>query len=94
MREAMRSEKHGQRQSVLKIPPELSEEEGHVWTVMTDGRGRKRYTTLGEAVLERMGRPRPSPHHRVFHRNGDKLDNRRENLEWQLVTAMPVPMVN
>jgi hypothetical protein len=94
VREIMPSEKQGQRQSVLKVPPELTEEEGHVWTVMTDDRGRKRYITLGETVLERMGQPRPSPHHRVFHRNGNKLDNRCENLEWRLPTISAEPAVN
>jgi hypothetical protein len=56
---------------------------------MTDSRGRMFYITMGEAILERMGQPRPSPQHRVCHKNGDKRDNRRENLEWRLVTIGP-----
>jgi hypothetical protein len=34
-------------------------------------------------ILERMGIPRPSPHHTVDHDDGRSLNNQRENLFWR-----------
>ena len=42
----------------------------------------RRGTTVHEAVLSAFAGPRPSRAHTVNHKNGDKKDNRAENLEW------------
>jgi hypothetical protein len=80
----MSSRRRRKRHLAQSIPPELREDAGHVYRVETDTQGRKSYILLSESVLELEGQPRPSPEHRVHYKNGDKLDNRRENLEWRL----------
>lgn len=44
--------------------------------------GRKKTILLAHVILERMGRPRPSPVHSSEHLNGETLDNQRHNLTW------------
>ena len=37
---------------------------------------------MHHVVLDRMGEARPSYKHTADHRNGNSLDNTRENLRW------------
>ena len=37
---------------------------------------------LHRIIMMKMGMKQPSPKHIVIHVNNDKLDNRRENLQW------------
>jgi hypothetical protein len=46
---------------------------------------------LAELMLESFISPRPSPRHRASHRNGEKRDNRVNNLECRLPTIVPGP---
>jgi hypothetical protein len=89
----MSSRRRRIRHPAESIPPELCEMaaqmslcevEGQRYIVDTDAQGRKSYLPLAELALELVGQPRPSPEHRVHYKNGDKLDNRPENLEWKL----------
>jgi len=45
-----------------------------------DGKGKT--MAVHRLVAERFLGPAPSPKHEVNHKNGDKTDNRAENLEW------------
>jgi HNH endonuclease len=74
--------------------PELTKEDGHVYVTMIDDWGRKVDRMVAELVLEAFVGPRPSPLHRVYHRNGQTHDNRLTNLEWRLPTIVPEPSVN
>ena len=76
------------------IPPELLEQEGHVYRTETNSLGQTSYILLAETILNASGQPRPSPLHRVLHLNGDSLDNRRANLSWHLPTVFPAPSDN
>ncbi len=69
--------------------PQSTKEDGHSYVTIIDDRGREVDLMMAEAVLESFGFPRPSPGHRVYHRNGEKRDNRLINLEWRLLTIFP-----
>jgi hypothetical protein len=85
----MRSKNRPPRPPITAIPPELTEEDGHVYREVIDPLGNTTFVTLSESVLERMSQPRPTPRHRVHHKNGNKLDNRRDNLGWRLFLVGP-----
>lgn len=38
---------------------------------------------MHRVVLERMGKPQPTPQHTCDHDNGESLDNQRHNLFWR-----------
>lgn len=44
--------------------------------------GRKITVLMAHVILERMGKPRPTPAHTSEHGNGKPLDNQRDNLSW------------
>lgn len=44
--------------------------------------GKVRDCSVHQAVCEAFHGPRPTPAHEVNHINGERLDNRPENLEW------------
>jgi len=44
--------------------------------------GKPKQVRIHRLVAERFLGPAPSPRHEVNHKNGDKTDNRVENLEW------------
>jgi|SRR5215471_5559717 len=51
-------------------------------TCLSFGPGRPAWVQIHTLVAEAFLGARPSNHHTVNHRYGDKLDNRAENLEW------------
>jgi len=67
------------------IPPEYFEGkmEGLAYRV-EEANGVRTYILMCEMILERMGKPRPSPEHRLCYKNGNVLDNQRNNLEWRI----------
>ena len=44
--------------------------------------GKRKNATVHRLVAEAFLGPAPSPKHEVNHKNGDRVDNRVENLEW------------
>lgn len=76
------------------VPPELLEGYGGAYTAVTDAQGRTRYISMAEMVLERMGQPRPSPDHRIRHKDGDPINSCRDNLEWHLPADRPNTLKN
>lgn len=60
-----------------------------VYMRMADG-GSRTTVALDELVLEAFAGERPTPKHRPVHRNGDKTDNRIDNLYWG-VPGKPEP---
>jgi hypothetical protein len=76
------------------IPPEFQEGQDEVYRMETDAQGVTTYILAAQEVSVRMGQPRPSPDHRIRHKNGDFLDNRRPNLEWHVPPIGPNPSKN
>src|SRR4051794_23382520 len=72
--------------------PTFTKEDGHVYVTLIDDWGREVVRMVAELGLEAFVGPRPSPQHRVHHRNGDKRDNCAANLEWRL-PIVPEPSI-
>jgi hypothetical protein len=68
---------------MLIIPPELEEGKHYIYTVVTQD-DKRICLLMGEMILTKHGRPRPTPEHRLAYKNGNVHDNRRNNLEWRL----------
>jgi hypothetical protein len=64
------------------LPIELQEGMQQVVSVQVDADGNDVYVLMAEMILNNIGRPRPSPRHRVHHKDGDYLNNQRDNLDW------------
>lgn len=56
--------------------------------------GKKKTTFVHHLVLEAFVGPRPSPDYEGCHNNGDRLDNRAENLRWDTASANQRDKVN
>jgi hypothetical protein len=70
------------------IPIELQEGMPQVVTEIIDEDGNEVTILLPEFILGNAGRPRPSPKHRIKHKNGNWLDNQKHNLEWVIPERM------
>lgn len=55
---------------------------GYPTVCLSRGTGTEKWPTVHTLVAEAFIGPRPTPKHTVNHINGEKVDNRSENLEW------------
>lgn len=55
---------------------------GYQCVQLVQGKGIRRKTYVHTLICEAFHGPRPSAAHQVRHLNGDKTDNRAENLKW------------
>lgn len=55
---------------------------GHMRSMVTDDRGRRRWLRVHHAVLLAFKGPRPTRRHEGLHADGNKANCRAENLRW------------
>ncbi len=60
------------------IPPELQEGMDQVFRVDDNNR----YILMAEEIMNMRGKPRPSMKHRIYHIDGDYLNNQDKNITW------------
>jgi hypothetical protein len=58
--------------------------DGNIYVYLKDKKGKYHKHMTAQLVLETFVGPQPSQEHKPFHKDGNKTNNRVDNLEWKI----------